>query len=236
MPFPILIPIAIAAAGALAKAAPALSKQPEEKFNKKRIKELESGKMGMSDAERKSIEDTFSARISGAQGAAQRQTSAALANAVGSGSGDAQGRALAAGDQYVAAAQGAAATVEQMQQKRVAEDKQELNDRLSFQAQTRRQRIAGLMAPIAAAANAYGKQVDLGNTTGRLGQTPAVGVKGGSGAQILSSAPPVDLGAARQQMEDTNAAYQQDLDTAPPPPQDPEDAYMWSRMGSRRTA
>src|SRR5687768_11805742 len=90
-----LLPALFAAGTALASAAPALLPTKEERANRKRRKELEKmdGHLGLTPEERAQLEQQFAGRIEGTADAGERQAAAHLANAVGSGSGDAMRRA-----------------------------------------------------------------------------------------------------------------------------------------------
>lgn len=156
MPLIPAVVAAIAAGAALAKGIPAIMKTPQERANKKRIKELEAmgDAMGLTPAERKELEASYSTNIEAAQGATDRAVSAQLANG-GGGSGQAVARAQASGQQTVDATTQAAREIAGVDRQRKAELEQELEDRYGFQSATRKARAAAIAEVPAAAATGY---------------------------------------------------------------------------------
>jgi hypothetical protein len=128
-------------------------KTPQEKANKKRIKELEAmgNAMGLTEGERRELEASYSGNIEAAQGATDRAVSAQLANG-GGGSGQAVQAAMAAGDATTKATTQAAREIAGVDRERKAELEQELEDRYGFQSATRKARVAAIAEVPAAAA------------------------------------------------------------------------------------
>lgn len=198
MPLPLfVIPAAIAGAAALARGVPAIMKTPQERANKKRIKELEAmgNAMGLTPEERKQLEAEHQASIDAAQGATDRAVSAQLANG-GGGSGQAVAGAQLAGQQTIDATTQAARDIEAADHRRHAELAQELEDRYAFQSATRKARAAAIAEVPAAAAEgglkAKNRQEELGlrnkEADAQLAQAGVqAGIGGRAGTEVNAS-------------------------------------------------
>lgn len=162
---------ALGAGGAALEAIPALMRTPEEKFNKRRLDQLMAmDSLGLTPQERADIERSHMDAIEGAQRSGERQAAGALSNAVG-GSGDALARSVAAQQATIAPTRDAVSDVAAQNAQRRSELEGERDDRLSFQAQTRRARVAAL-ANIPGAAIKGGIQQHEENTQLGLRGTP----------------------------------------------------------------
>lgn len=235
-----LIPAAIAGGIALAQAIPKLVRSKQEKENAKRLAELDAmgNAMGLTPAERAEIEAQYANQLEGAQRASERQTRAALANSVSSGSGQALQYAGQAATDAQRAGREAIADINSLDAQRRAELEQEREDRLAFQSAARQSRAQALVSVPAAALSGGLQGAQQAQLLGALrsgGETAAptlgaalsaAGAAAPAAGGALANLPAADLAdtirklspADLERLRELMTARGLDTSTLPPPP------------------